>query len=123
MKEDIEQLRKLIIDLNLEWLDKEIEEILITGKLQQKEIFESQTRKNRGIEQISFSDKEQLETILSAIKNYFVTLPLVKTKIENTFYENLKIENVSFDEDNKFDFINVSKDTQKLSRLLNEVLK
>jgi hypothetical protein len=123
MKEDIEQLRKLIRELNLEWLDEEIEEILTTGKLQQKEIFEGQKRKNRGIEQVSFSEKEQLEIIISAIKNYFVTLPLVQTDIENTLFETLKIDKVRFYEDNEFEFKNVSKDTQKLSGLLNEVLK
>jgi hypothetical protein len=123
MKEDIEQLRKLIRELDFEWLDEEIEEILSTGKLQQKEIFEGQRRTNRGIEQVSFSEKEQLETILSALKNYFVTLPLVQTSIENTLYENLKIEEVRFYEDKDFEFNNVSKDTQKLSVLLNEVLK
>lgn len=123
MKEDIEQLRKLIRELNLEWLDEEIEEILTTGKLQQKEIFEGQRRTNRGIEQVSFSEKEQLETIISALKNYFVNLPLVQTDIENTLFETLKIEKVKFYEDNEFEFKNVSKDTQKLSGLLNEVLK
>lgn len=68
MKEDIEQLRKLIRELNLEWLDEEIEEILTTGKLQQKEIFEGQRRTNHGIEQVSFSEIEQIETIIIALK-------------------------------------------------------
>lgn len=123
MKEDIEQLRKLIRELNLEWLDEEIEEILTTGKLQQKEIFEGQRRTNRGIEQVSFSEIEQIETIISALKNYFVTLPLVESDIESTLFENLKIQKVRFYEDNDFEFRNVSKETKKLSGLLNEVLK
>jgi hypothetical protein len=123
MKEDIEQLRKLIRELNLEWLDEEIEEILITGKLQQKEIFEGQRRTNRGIEHVSFSEIEQIQTIISALKNYFVTLPLVESDIVSTLFENLKIQKVRFYEDNDFEFRNVSKETQKLSGLLNEVLK
>ena len=123
MKEDIEQLLKLIRELNLEWLDKEIEEILTTGKLRQKEIFEGQRRSISGIEQVSFSDREQLETIISALKNYFVTLPLVQTHIDRNLFENLKIKNVRFYEDNDFEFTYVSKDTKKLSELLNEVLK
>lgn len=123
MKEDIEQLRKLIRELNLEWLDEEIEEILTTGKLQQKEIFEGQRRTNHGIEQVSFSEIEQIETIIIALKNYFVTLPLVESDIESTLFENLKIQRVRFYEDNAFEFRNVSKETQKLSGLLNEVLK
>lgn len=72
---------------------------------------------------LSFSEIEQIATIIIALKNYFVTLPLVESDIESTLFENLKIQKVRFYEDNTFEFRHVSKETQKLSGLLNEVLK
>jgi hypothetical protein len=123
MKLEIKQLRTIIKELNLNWLDEEIEEILTTGKLQQKEIFARQIKKNQGIEQLSFSENEQLETILNALRNYFLNLPLVQKDLEKTIKEKLNIYIVHFYEDHQSKFDNVSNDTTKLEKLLNEMRK
>src|SRR6185369_5827982 len=123
MKEDIEQLRKLIRELDLQWLDEELEEIIQSGKLQQKDIFDNHQKTSKGIEQISYTDKEQLDIILSALKNYFITLPIVQNNTEKSLKESLKINKITFLENRQDIFDKIDMNTQKLGSLLNEINK
>ncbi len=123
MKEDIEQLRNLIRELDLQWLDEELEEIILSGKLQQKDIFESNRKTSKGIEQIAYTENEQLDIIISALKNYFITLPIVQSNTEKSLKESLKISKITFYENQQDIFNKIDLNTQKLSGLLNEIKK
>ncbi len=121
MKEDIEQLRKLIRELDLAWLDEELDEIISAGRLQPKEIKEGRKKSFSGIEQIAYTEDEQLDIIISALRNYFVVLPKVEADAISTLFENLKISKVAFTEIDMSPFSLVDGNTQKLNSLLNQI--
>ena len=121
MKEDIEQLRQLIRDFDLTWLDEELDEIIFAGKQRTKEIFEGKKKSFSGIEQVGYSDREQLEIIKTALKNYFVTLPMIQSETTKAFSECLKISTISFKELDSSDFKKIDSNTKKIDTLLNQI--
>lgn len=78
------------------WLDEELDEIISAGKLRTKEIFEGKKKSFSGIEQVGYSDREQLEIVITTLKNYFVTLPRIQNETTKTLLECLKISTISF---------------------------
>lgn len=121
MKEDIEQLRQLIRDLNLDWLDEEFDEIFTAGKLQEKEFREQNRRTNKGIERIPFSDGEQLEIIINSIEKYFILLPNVQEDADKIFKSKLNISKTSFLKSDDIEFKKIDRESQKLGSLLKEI--
>src|SRR5438105_2266128 len=112
MKEDIEQLRKLIIELRLTWLDEELTETISAGKLKPKEINEGNKKAPTGIEQVPFTESEQLNIILKALRNYFITLPTFQIEISKELTQNFKIKNVAFKEIDGSEFKKIDSNTQ-----------
>jgi len=121
MEEDIIQLRKLIQDLKLYWLDEELDEIISAGKQQSKQIKEGKNKTYSGIEQIEFTDKEQLELIITALKNYFVILPKIQNDTAKVIFDILKLSKITFGEREISEQTNLDNDTQNLDRLLNQI--
>jgi hypothetical protein len=121
LKEDIEQLRQIIRNLDLTWLDEELDEILSAGKLRTKEIKEGNKKLFNGIEQISFTDAEQLELIVTTLRNYFITLPKIQSETLNILKQNLKISKTVFKEIDSYEFKQIASNTERLERLLKEI--
>ena len=121
MKEEIKQLRQLIKELKLTWLDEELDEIISTGKLIEKEKIKGEKKSVQGIQQVPYNDAEELEIIITTLRNYFVTLPKIQSEITFDLSPNLQTSKMSFMEYDGSEFKKIDTNTEKLGKLLSQI--
>lgn len=115
MRKSIKQLRLLITQLGLLWLIEELDDLISAGNI----ILNSTSKK---FELTPFTQEEELQIIISALKKYFVELPEIYNETLSSMKESLNIDNVAFKDAEESTFgLRNKNDNQNLANLLNKI--
>lgn len=115
MRESITELRTLITQLGLLWLIEELDDLISAGN-----IIPNST--NGRFEVYPFTDEEELQIIISALRKYFLELPMIYAETLLSMKASLNIDDVIFNDTEESIFsLRNENNNQTLANLLNQI--